>query len=101
MDLNFAIFQPAACPSVFGVRLITTVELFEPGKARCVIKEQLSRAVLADIVSLEENIDRTVEAVSVRDIRPINPALVAEGPGEVGDEEQREGISRRVQDAGA
>ena len=35
-------------------------------------------ALLADIVSFEEDIDRAVEAVSVRDIRAINPALVAE-----------------------
>ena len=34
--------------------------------------------LFADIVSLEENIDRAVEAVSVRDIPAINPALVAE-----------------------
>ena len=31
-----------------------------------------------DIISLEEDIDRAVEAVSVRDIRAINPTLVAE-----------------------
>ena len=54
------------------------LQLFEPVKARCVINEQLSLALLADIVSLEEDIDRAVEAVSVRDIRAINPALVAE-----------------------
>ena len=35
-------------------------------------------ALLADIVSFEEDIDRAVKAVSVRDIRAINPALVAE-----------------------
>ena len=50
----------------------------QPVKARCVINEQLSLALLADIVSLEEDIDRAVEAVAVRDIRAINPALVAE-----------------------
>jgi hypothetical protein len=30
----------------------------EPVKARCVINEQLSLALLADIVSLQEDIDR-------------------------------------------
>jgi hypothetical protein len=48
-------------------------QLLEPVKARCVINEQLSLALLADIVSLQEDIDRAVEAVSVRDIRAINP----------------------------
>lgn len=53
-------------------------ELFEPVKVRGVINEQLSLALLADIVSLEEHIDRAVDAVSVRDIRAVNSALVAE-----------------------
>jgi hypothetical protein len=35
-------------------------------------------ALLADIVSFEEVIDHAVEAASVRNIRAINPALVAE-----------------------
>src|SRR5437867_13117809 len=47
-------------------------------KARGVIDEQLLLALLADIVSFEEDIDRAVETVSVRDIGAINPALVAE-----------------------
>ena len=50
-----------------------TFPILEPVKARCVINEQLSLALLADIVSLQEDIDRAVEAVSVRDIRAINP----------------------------
>src|SRR6266542_1756481 len=50
----------------------------EPVKVRCVIHEQLSLALLADVCSLQEDIDRAVEAVSVRDIRAVNPALVAE-----------------------
>src|SRR5207247_8168572 len=53
-------------------------QLLEPVKARCVINEQLSLALLADIVSLEEDFYRAVEAVSVRNIRAVNPALVAE-----------------------
>jgi len=48
------------------------------GLARGVIDEQFLLALLADIVSFEEDIDRAVKAVSVRDIRAINPALVAE-----------------------
>ena len=35
-------------------------------------------ALLADIVSFKEDIDRAAVAVSGRDIRAINPALVAE-----------------------
>ena len=35
-------------------------------------------ALLADIISLEEDIDRAVEAVAVRDIRAVDPALIAE-----------------------
>ena len=54
------------------------MQLFEPVKARCVINEQPSLALLVDIVLFEEDIDRAVEAVSVRYIRDINPALVAE-----------------------
>ena len=45
---------------------------------RCVIDKQLSLALLADIVSLEEDIDGAVETVAVRDIGAVNPALVAE-----------------------
>jgi len=47
-------------------------------KARGVIDEQFLLALLADIVSFEEDIDRAVETVAVRDIGAINPALVAE-----------------------
>ncbi len=76
MDLNFAIFPSAACPSVFAFRLITTLELFEAVRARSVINEKFSLALLADIVSLEKNIYRAVEPVSVRDVQAVNPALV-------------------------
>ena len=50
----------------------------EPVKTRRVIDEQISFALLADVFSLKEDIDRAVEAVSVRNIRAINPTLVAE-----------------------
>jgi hypothetical protein len=61
--------------------LILTIALClfsEPVKARCVITEQLSLALLTDIVTLEENINRAVVTVSVRHIRAVDPALVAE-----------------------
>ena len=45
---HFTIFQPAACPSTFGFRLITTLELFESVKPRCVIDEQVSLLAGAD-----------------------------------------------------
>ena len=50
----------------------------KPVKTRCVIHEQLSLARLADIFSLAKDIDRAVEPIAVRDIRAIDPALVAE-----------------------
>jgi hypothetical protein len=56
-------------------RLITNSE---PIKPRCVIDEQLSLAHLADIFSLEKNIDRAVEPIAVRDVGAVHPALVAE-----------------------
>ena len=49
-------------PSAFNFRLIEpwtiTFPTLEPVKARFVINEQLSLALLADIVSLQEDIDR-------------------------------------------
>ena len=42
-----------------------TFPILEPVKARSVVNEQLSLALLADIVSFEEDIDRAVEVVSV------------------------------------
>ena len=57
---------------------LITFPTLEPVKSRCVINEQLSLALLVDIVSFEEDIDRAVEAVSVRDTRTVDPSLVAE-----------------------
>ena len=39
--------------------LVPDAYLVSPVKARCVINEQLLLALLADMVSLEEHIDRT------------------------------------------
>ena len=50
----------------------------EPVKTRCVIDEQLSLARLTDIFSLEKDIDRAVEAIAVRDVGAVHPALIAE-----------------------
>ena len=43
-----------------------TVPILQSVKARCVINEQLSLALLADVVSFEEDINGAVEVVSVR-----------------------------------
>ena len=50
----------------------------EPVKARCVINQQFSLALLAEIFSLQEDIDRAIEAVSMRQFRAVNPTLIAE-----------------------
>jgi len=49
----------------------------ETVKTRGVIDKQLSFTVLVNVFSLEKNIDRSVEPVSMGNIRAIQPALVA------------------------
>ena len=54
------------------------VLLLEAVKPRGIIDEQLSLAVFTDIVAFDKHIDRVVQAVSVRNVGAVNPALVAE-----------------------
>src|SRR6266478_2667798 len=57
--------------------LFKLVRNIEPIKARGVIDKELSFAFLAKVFSLKKEIDRAVEAVSVGNIRAIEPALIA------------------------
>ena len=47
----------------------------EPVKPRRAIDEQLSLALLADILSLQENIDGAAQTVAVRGVGAVDPAL--------------------------
>ncbi len=57
--------------------LFKLVRDIESIKARGVIDKELSFAFLAKVFSLKKEIDRAVEAVSVGNIRAIEPALIA------------------------
>src|SRR5262249_22677171 len=57
--------------------LFNLVRKLEPVKARGVIDKDLALAFLTDVFSLEKDIDRTIESIAVRNIRAVEPALVA------------------------
>src|SRR4030095_13272178 len=57
--------------------LCRRVRNLESVKARGVVNKELALAFLANVFSLEKDIDRAIEPVSVRNIRAIEPALIA------------------------